>query len=151
MRLALTSERVGGNRISAVREPQVVRHIANGAITGTLFTTEKQPQPARKQWLASLLYPKGQLILDAGAVKGVSKAGRSLLPVGVTAVTGDFLRGDLVRCVDSDGEEIARGLSNYSSADAKKLLGRASADIEAILGFGGEEELIHRDNLITTR
>jgi len=133
------------------REPQVVRHIAYGAITGTLFTTEKQPQSARKQWLASLLYPKGQLILDAGAVKGVSQAGRSLLPVGVTAVAGDFLRGDLVRCVDSDGEEIARGLSNYSATDAKKLLGRASADIEAILGFGGEEELIHRDNLITTR
>ena len=133
------------------REPQVVRHITNGAITGTLFTTEKQPQPARKQWLASLLYPKGQLVLDAGAVKGVAQAGRSLLPVGVTAVTGDFLRGDLVRCVDPAGEEIARGLSNYSAADAKKLLGRASADIEAILGFGGEEELIHRDNLITTR
>jgi len=133
------------------REPEVVRHIADGAITGTLFTTGKQPQPARKQWLASLLYPKGQLVLDAGAVKGVSQAGRSLLPVGVTAVTGDFLRGDLVRCVDPAGEEIARGLSNYSAADAKKLLGRASADIEAILGFGGEEELIHRDNLITTR
>ena len=133
------------------REPQVVRHIANGTLTGTLFTTEKQPQPARKQWLASLLYPKGQLVLDAGAVKGVSQTGRSLLPVGVTAVTGDFLRGDLVRCVDSDGEEIARGLSNYSAADSKKLLGRASADIETILGFGGEEELIHRDNLITTR
>ena len=133
------------------REPQVVRHIANGAIAGTLFTTEKQPQPARKQWLASLLYPKGQLVLDAGAVKGVAQAGRSLLPVGVTAVTGDFLRGDLVRCVDPTGEEIARGLSNYSAADAKKLLGRASGDIEAILGFGGEEELIHRDNLITTR
>jgi len=133
------------------REPQVVCHIADGATTGTLFTTEKQPQPARKQWLASLLYPKGQLVLDAGAVKGVSQAGRSLLPVGVTAVTGDFLRGDLVRCVDPDGKEIARGLSNYSAADAKRLLGRASADIEAILGFGGEEELIHRDNLITTR
>ena len=133
------------------REPQGVRHITDGAITGTLFTTEKQPQPARKQWLASLLYPKGQLVLDAGAVKGVSQAGRSLLPVGVTAVTGDFLRGDLVRCVDSDGEEIARGLSNYSAADAKRLLGRASTDIETILGFGGEEELIHRDNLITTR
>ena len=71
--------------------------------------------------------------------------------MGVTAVTGDFLRGDLVRCVDPAGEEIARGLSNYSAADAKKLLGRASGDIEAILGFGGEEELIHRDNLITTR
>jgi len=133
------------------REPQVVCHIADGVITGTLFTTDKQPQPARKQWLASLLYPKGQLVLDAGAVKGVCQAGRSLLPVGVTAVTGDFLRGDLVRCVGPAGEEIARGLSNYSAADAKKLLGRASADIEAILGFGGEEELIHRDNLITTR
>ena len=133
------------------REPQVVCHIADGATTGTLFTTEKQPQPARKQWLASLLYPKGQLVLDAGAVKGVSQAGRSLLPVGVTAVTGDFLRGDLVRCIAPNGDEIARGLSNYSAIDAKKLLGRASTDIESILGFGGDEELIHRDNLITTR
>ena len=133
------------------RDPQVVRHIADGATTGTLFTTEKQPQPARKQWLASLLYPKGQLVLDAGAVKGVSQAGRSLLPVGVTAVTGDFLRGDLVRCIAPNGDEIARGLSNYSAIDAKKLLGRASTDIESILGFGGDEELIHRDNLITTR
>jgi glutamate 5-kinase len=133
------------------REAQVVRHIADGVETGTLFTTEKQPQPARKQWLASLLYPKGQLMLDEGAVKGVSQAGRSLLPVGVTAVTGDFLRGDLVRCIAPNGDEIARGLSNYSAIDAKKLLGRASTDIESILGFGGDEELIHRDNLITTR
>ena len=66
-------------------------------------------------------------------------------------MTGEFLRGDLVRCVDADGEEIARGLSNYGAADAKKVLGRASTEIENILGFGGEEELIHRDNLITTR
>jgi len=66
-------------------------------------------------------------------------------------VTGEFSRGDLVRCVDPNGEEIARGLSNYSAADAKKLLGRASTDIKTILGFGGEEELVHRDNLITTR
>jgi glutamate 5-kinase len=133
------------------REAQVVRHIADGVETGTLFTTEKQPQPARKQWLASLLYPKGQLMLDEGAVRGVCKAGRSLLPVGVTDVAGDFLRGDLVRCIAPNGDEIARGLSNYSAIDAKKLLGRASTDIESILGFGGDEELIHRDNLITTR
>ena len=133
------------------REAQVVRHIADGVETGTLFTTEKQPQPARKQWLASLLYPKGQLMLDEGAVRGVCKAGRSLLPVGVTDVAGDFLRGDLVRCIAPNGDEIARGLSNYSAIDARKLLGRASTDIESILGFGGDEELIHRDNLITTR
>ena len=133
------------------REAQVVRHIANGGITGTLFTTEKQPQPARKQWLASLLYPKGQLVLDTGAVRVVCQSGRSLLPVGVTGVIGEFLRGDLVRCVDLEGNEVARGLSNYDAADAKKLLGRASTEIEDILGFGGDEELIHRDNLITTR
>lgn len=133
------------------RDAQVVRHIADGVVTGTLFTTEKQPQPARKQWLASLLYPKGQLVLDAGAVKGICQAGRSLLPVGVIAVTGEFLRGDLVRCVDPEGKEVARGLSNYNAVDAKKLLGRVSTEIESILGFGGDEELIHRDNLITTR
>ncbi len=133
------------------RDAQVVRHIADGVVTGTLFTTEKQPQPARKQWLASLLYPKGQLVLDAGAVKGICQAGRSLLPVGVIGVTGEFLRGDLVRCVDPEGKEVARGLSNYNAVDAKKLLGRVSTEIESILGFGGDEELIHRDNLITTR
>ncbi len=133
------------------REAQVVRQIANGAMTGTLFTTEKQPQPARKQWLASLLYPKGELVLDTGAVRVVCQSGRSLLPVGVTGVIGEFLRGDLVRCVDPEGNEVARGLSNYDAADAKKLLGRASTEIEDILGFGGDEELIHRDNLITTR
>ena len=133
------------------REAQVVRQIANGAITGTLFTTEKQPQPARKQWLASLMYPKGQLVLDTGAVKVICQSGRSLLPVGVTGVIGEFLRGDLVRCVDPEGNEVARGLSNYDAADAKKLLGRESTEIEDILGFGGDEELIHRDNLITTR
>jgi glutamate 5-kinase len=71
--------------------------------------------------------------------------------VGVTDVAGDFLRGDLVRCIAPNGDEIARGLSNYSATDARKLLGRASTDIESILGFGGDEELIHRDNLITTR
>ena len=90
-------------------------------------------------------------MLDAGAVKGICQAGRSLLPVGVIGVTGEFLRGDLVRCVDPEGKEVARGLSNYNAVDAKKLLGRVSTEIESILGFGGDEELIHRDNLITTR
>ena len=133
------------------REPETVRALKRGASLGTLLTTDKQPQPARKQWLASLLYPKGAVTLDDGAVRGICDLGRSLLPVGVVDVSGDFVRGDLVRCLDTGGQEIARGLCNYSAVEARKLRGRASTDIESILGFGGDEELIHRDNLITTR
>jgi len=133
------------------RDPNTVSQAARGRAVGTLFTTAQQPQPARKQWLASLLYPRGELLLDEGACRVITTSGRSLLPVGVKSVSGEFTRGDLVRCVNSDGEEVARGLINYGTEDAQRLLGRASADIEAILGFGGEEELIHRDNLITVR
>jgi glutamate 5-kinase len=133
------------------REPETVRALKRGVSVGTLLTTDKQPQPARKQWLASLLYPKGAVTLDDGAVRGISDLGRSLLPVGVVDVSGDFVRGDLVRCLDAEGQEIARGLCNYSAVEARKLLGRTSTEIESILGFGGDEELIHRDNLITTR
>ena len=133
------------------RESETVRALKRGVSVGTLLTTDKQPQPARKQWLASLLYPKGAVTLDDGAVRGISDLGRSLLPVGVVDVSGDFVRGDLVRCLDAEGQEIARGLCNYSAVEARKLLGRTSTEIESILGFGGDEELIHRDNLITTR
>jgi glutamate 5-kinase len=133
------------------REPETVGALKRGASVGTLLTTDKQPQPARKQWLASLLYPKGAVTLDDGAVRGICDLGRSLLPVGIVDVSGDFVRGDLVRCLDAGGQEIARGLCNYSAVEARKLRGRASTDIESILGFGGDEELIHRDNLITTR
>ena len=133
------------------REPETVRALKRGVSVGTLLTTDKQPQPARKQWLASLLYPKGAVTLDDGAVRGISDLGRSLLPVGVVDVSGDFVRGDLVRCLDAEGQEIARGLCNYSAVEARKLRGRTSTEIESTLGFGGDEELIHRDNLITTR
>ena len=133
------------------REPETVRALKRGVSVGTLLTTDKQPQPARKQWLASLLYSKGAVTLDDGAVRGISDLGRSLLPVGVVDVSGDFVRGDLVRCLDAEGQEIARGLCNYSAVEARKLRGRTSTEIESILGFGGDEELIHRDNLITTR
>ena len=133
------------------RDPSSVSGATQGLTVGTLFTTAQQPQPARKQWLASLLYPKGELVLDEGACRVITTSGRSLLPVGVKSASGEFTRGDLVRCVNVDGEEIARGLINYGSEDTQRLLGRSSADIEAVLGFGGEEELIHRDNLITVR
>ncbi len=133
------------------QDPGSVSGATQGHAVGTLFTTAQKPQPARKQWLASLLYPRGELVLDDGACRVITTSGRSLLPVGVKSASGEFTRGDLVRCVNTDGEEIARGLINYGSEDAQRLLGRSSADIEAILGFGGEEELIHRDNLITVR
>jgi glutamate 5-kinase len=152
LRAARLAARSGALAIIADgREPETVRALKRGVSVGTLLTTDKQPQPARKQWLASLLYPKGAVTLDDGAVRGICDLGRSLLPVGVVDVSGDFVRGDLVRCLDNRGQEIARGLCNYSAVETRKLRGRASTEIESILGFGGDEELIHRDNLITTR
>lgn len=152
LRAARLAARSGALAIIADgREPETVGALKRGAPVGTLLTTDKQPQPARKQWLASLLYPKGAVMLDDGAVRGICDLGRSLLPVGVVDVSGDFVRGDLVRCLDTRGQEIARGLCNYSAVETRKLCGRASTEIESILGFGGDEELIHRDNLITTR
>ena len=132
------------------RQPDAITNVTGGALLGTFLQTQRQPESARKQWLASLLHAQGSLVLDDGAVKGVSDQGRSLLPIGVISVSGKFQRGDLVSCVDSAGRERARGLVNYSSEEAEALAGKGSADIEAILGYGGEEELIHRDNLVAS-
>ena len=130
------------------RQPDVIAQIAEGVPLGTFLQTHRRPQSARKQWLASLLHAQGKLVLDDGAVRGVSDQGRSLLPIGVVSVSGDFQRGDLVSCIDSAGRERARGLVNYSSEEARALAGKGSADIESLLGYRGEEELIHRDNLV---
>ena len=130
------------------RQPDVIAQIAGGVPLGTFLQTHRRPQSARKQWLASLLHAQGKLVLDDGAVRGVSDQGRSLLPIGVVSVSGDFQRGDLVSCIDSAGRERARGLVNYSSEEARVLAGKGSADIESVLGYRGEEELIHRDNLV---
>ena len=130
------------------RQPDVIAQVAEGVPLGTFLQTHRRPQSARKQWLASLLHAQGKLVLDDGAVRGVSDQGRSLLPIGVVSVSGDFQRGDLVSCIDSAGRERARGLVNYSSEEARALAGKGSADIESVLGYRGEEELIHRDNLV---
>jgi len=132
------------------RVPDVISRVAAGESVGTFLQTQRRPQSARKQWLASLLHAQGQLFLDDGAVRGVVEQGRSLLPIGITAVSGEFERGDLVSCVDGQGRERARGLANYSSAEAQALMGKASAHIESILGYCGEEEMIHRDNLVAS-
>ncbi len=128
----------------------VIQRLAAGERIGTQLTCERQPVAARKQWLAGGLSVRGSLQLDDGAIKVLTRSGRSLLPVGVTAVEGIFARGELVTCVDASGREIARGLVNYSSDEASKLLGKPSSDIEDLLGYGGDAELIHRDNLVIT-
>lgn len=122
--------------------------IALGDNVGTLLTPSQTVDASRKQWLASHLQVKGHFVLDDGAVKVLKHSGKSLLPVGVMSVTGEFNRGEVVSCVDFNGYEIARGLSNYGSADASKIVGQSSAQIEAILGYIDDEELIHRDNLV---
>ncbi len=130
------------------RQADVIAQVVSGAAIGTFLQTHRQPLSARKQWLASLLHAKGALVLDDGAVKSVLEQGRSLLPIGIVGVSGEFQRGDLVSCVDTAGRERARGLVNYASYEVAALKGKASADIERVLGYRGEEEMIHRDNLV---
>ncbi|ARN74532.1 glutamate 5-kinase [Oceanicoccus sagamiensis] len=115
---------------------------------GTLLKAGRRPLVARKQWLAGMSRVNGVVQLDDGAVKVLRESGRSLLPVGVRAVSGSFGRGDLVSCTDAGGHEIARGLVNYNVFDAQQIIGKGSEQIEDILGYRCEEELIHRDNLV---
>jgi glutamate 5-kinase len=125
-----------------------LKRIADGDNIGTLLVSSQNPDAARKQWLAGHLQVKGHLVLDDGAVKVLKKSGKSLLPVGVTSVNGNFNRGEVVSCVDFNGYEIARGLVNYNSGDAQKIAGKPSGQIKSILGYIDDEELIHRDNLV---
>lgn len=132
------------------RLERVLLNLAEGKSVGTLLTSGHQPQAARKRWLAGQLQARGTLQLDAGAARVLTEQGRSLLPVGVKAVSGDFTRGDMVICLDPDGREIARGLVNYNSDEAARIIGRPSDQIESLLGYMDNEELIHRDNLVLT-
>jgi len=134
--------------IAAGREASVLLRIKNGEDTGTLIYPAEEPQAARKHWLAVSLKVRGKLVLDAGAVRVLKESGRSLLPVGVTQVEGDFGRGELVSCVSPDGREIARGLVNYSASETSIIKGQPTDKIEAMLGYVDELELIHRDNLV---
>ena len=134
--------------IACGREPDVLQRLKRGEQIGTLLTSSQQPEAARKRWLAGQLQAKGKLVLDAGAVRVLRESGRSLLAVGVRDVQGDFLRGEMVVCVDEQGREFARGLVNYSADEARRIKGRPSGDIEGILGYVDEDELVHRDNLV---
>ena len=149
VRAAAKAARSGTSTLFACgREPEVLPRIARGEAIGTLLRPNQGPVVARKQWLAVQLQVRGRLYLDAGAVQVLRTLGKSLLPVGVTAVEGGFSRGELVACVAPDGTEVGRGLVNYSAAEALKIIGKSSDQIEAILGYVDEPELIHRDNLV---
>ena len=134
--------------IASGHEPDVLVRLGGGEAIGTLLVADAPPLAARKQWLAGHVQVSGRLHLDAGAARAVSTGGKSLLPVGVTAVEGEFARGALVSCIGPDGREVARGLVNYTAAEAGRIAGRPSSEIERILGFSDEPELIHRDNLV---
>ena len=132
------------------RTPEALLKIARGESIGTLLKPAQSVMASRKRWIAGQLQVRGRLTLDAGAVKVLREQGRSLLPVGVKQVVGAFGRGDLVLCLDADGREIARGLVNYDAEEAGRIAGAPSAEIESRLGYPGEPELIHRDNLVLT-
>ena len=130
------------------RIEHVITRLRQGDVIGTLLLPEQGRVAARKQWIAGHLQTRGRLTLDAGAVKGICLGGRSLLPVGVKAVAGQFRRGEMVSCVDESGREVARGLVNYDASEARAILGHASSRITEVLGYVSDEEMIHRDNLV---
>lgn len=134
--------------VAAGRELHPLRRIEEGARC-SWFYPAATPATVRKQWIAGTLKPAGEIQVDAGAVVAL-RSGKSLLPAGVTRVSGTFERGDALIVRDAEGLEIARGLSAYSSADAQRLKGRKSGEIEALLGFRGRDEIIHRDDLVLT-
>jgi glutamate 5-kinase len=130
------------------REPDALVRLFSGEPVGTLLEAQTPPVAARKQWLADHLKPSGRITLDAGAVKALVADGKSLLPIGATAVDGHFERGDVVSVAGPDGRVIARGLVNYASSETARILGKPSSEIESVLGYVAEPELIHRDNLV---
>ena len=134
--------------IASGRVENVIQRVLNGEALGTHLKAVQGRVAARKQWLAGHERVAGRLKLDAGAAKVIREGGKSLLPVGVKAVDGRFTRGEIVSCLDPEGREVARGLVNYNSEEAGRIIGKASDKIESILGYVDEPELIHRDNMV---
>ncbi len=136
--------------IASGRETEVLLRLAKGEHVGTMLTSSHAPKDARKRWLSNHLKVKGTLHLDDGASRTLRERGSSLLAVGVVGCTGEFQRGELVACTDSNGKECARGLVNYGSAETRQIMGQASDQFAQLLGYQADEELIHRDNMIVS-
>ena len=148
----LAAKRAAGSGASTViawgRETDVLLRLSKGEAIGTLLVAPTQKQQARKQWMADQLQLRGSITVDKGAVDKVRKEGKSLLPIGMTAVEGEFSRGEVIAILDPQGLEIARGLANYASAEARLICRKPSGEIEANLGYIAEPEMVHRDNLV---
>ena len=148
----LAAKRAAGSGASTViawgRERDVLLRLAKGEAIGTLLVAPTQKQQARKQWMADQLQLRGSITVDKGAVDKVRKEGKSLLPIGMTAVEGEFSRGEVIAILDPQGVEIARGLANYASAEARLICRKPSGEIDASLGYIAEPEMVHRDNLV---
>lgn len=136
--------------IASGRRQSLLRCLHEESTPITILVADEKPMAARKRWLAGQLQMRGKLVLDAGAVDVLRSKGKSLLPVGVKDVFGDFNRGDMVLCLDEQGVEVAHGLVNYGSEDARRIMGKPTTDIALQLGYISDSELIHRDNLVIT-
>ncbi len=148
----LAAKRAAGSGASTViawgREPDVLLRLARGESIGTLLVAQTQKNQARKQWMVDHLQLRGSVTVDAGAAAKLREDGKSLLPIGMVAVEGDFVRGDVIAVRDAGGTEIARGLANYASAEARLLCRKPSAEFERLLGYAAEPEMVHRDNMV---
>ncbi|MBJ2164920.1 glutamate 5-kinase [Acidovorax sp. IB03] len=148
----LAAKRAAGSGASTViawgREPDVLVRLVGGQALGTLLVAQTQKKQARKQWMADHLQLRGAVTVDAGAAAKLREEGKSLLPIGMTAVEGDFSRGDVIAVRDEAGAEIARGLANYAAAEARLLCRKPSSEFEKLLGYTAETEMVHRDNLV---
>jgi glutamate 5-kinase len=151
----LAAKRAAGSGASTViawgREPDALIRLCKGEPIGTLLVAQTQKQQARKQWMADHLQLRGAVTVDPGAASKLQAEGKSLLAIGMTQVEGDFSRGDVIAIRDVNGLEIARGLANYASAEARLICRKPSSEFEALLGYVAESEFVHRDNLILTR
>jgi glutamate 5-kinase len=151
----LAAKRAAGSGASTViawgRETDALIRLAAGEAIGSLLVAQTQKKQARKQWMADHLQLRGAVTVDEGAAAKLREEGKSLLPIGMTAVEGDFSRGDVIAVRDAAGVEIGRGLANYASAEARLICRKPSSEFERLLGFVAEPEMVHRDNLVLTR
>jgi glutamate 5-kinase len=151
----LAAKRAAGSGASTViawgRETDVLLRLARGESIGTLLVAQTQKQQARKQWMADHLQLRGSVVVDAGAADKLCSEGKSLLAIGMTSVEGEFSRGDVIAIRDEAGTEIARGLANYASAEARLICRKTSGEFENLLGYSAEPEMVHRDNMILMR
>ena len=148
----LAAGRAAGSGASTViawgREPDALLRLVQGEVVGTVLLAPTHKLQARKQWMADHLLLQGSVVVDAGAAAKLQKEGKSLLPIGMTAVSGEFRRGEVIAVRDEQGREIARGMANYASHEARLLCRKPSSQLQALLGYAAEPEMIHRDNMV---